>query len=669
MESVQRRAKGRSAPFRSLHFTLPLIISHGRIYSGKARRAGEMPRREASSMNVGASTNFPNSNLPRTSTNSLRGGGVKKSAAYRSAVSSVHSMGLPRAPQSSQVQLNAATYQPNHAPRKQQQQQQSGGNMPGIPLPLRQNNAAGQSNFNMGLLTTSGKSLPLTDLYPTRANHSAFKSTTYIRDIALPAVPAVRAGNIELRSCTMRHVTMAKERYLPVAAPPAHGVADDSFVQGLLTVAPLGVDSQVDERLTARMNDLEKAKWLKRTSEFLPHRIPLGYNMSGCHKQLHQRYQITSDDMRRLEELKASERLLYGHGIKGNFKRKAAVPKFKKPEGEASGNVAVEVKSPSPAGDSRSQSRTGNLNSRTGGTTGDVVTGSITSGAGTGGHGGEGDDVFPDAGGGKDGRDSSAADGAPRGPGLKLASAGDGSAMLQDMSGLVRKESFNDDEDIFAHMESYISDKHRQIFTERFNKMDAKGSGKISMSDLQRTLSSGNSENARYVMEVFDLDRNGYIDMEEFVAVAALNDRLSNVLNGKGATDPLELNLQALAYHIGKFKALFQLVDDSGDGKVETSEVLILIAAAFGIMALDEQLAKRITARIDTDKSGFIEFVEFMQYIPFFLKLQRKVVKDPLGLDLVANAKKGLERRRSTKKNITSGHTERKASQWGSDSG
>ena len=68
--------------------------------------------------------------------------------------------------------------------------------------------------------------------------------------------------------------------------------------------------------------------------------------------------------------------------------------------------------------------------------------------------------------------------------------------------------------------------------------------------------------------------------------------------------------------------------------------------------------------------TGFIEFVEFMQYIPFFLKLQKKIVKDPLALDLVETAKKGLARRKTQKKIIKIEKTvDLPMKNWGDDTG
>ncbi len=76
----------------------------------------------------------------------------------------------------------------------------------------------------------------------------------------------------------------------------------------------------------------------------------------------------------------------------------------------------------------------------------------------------------------------------------------------------------------------------------------------------------------------------------------------------------------------------------------------MLLTAAFGIdIGLDPELARVIMQTIDRDESGVIEFVEFVSYIPFFVRLHNQICSDPLmsgtridtdGLPMVEIAKK-----------------------------
>ena len=51
-------------------------------------------------------------------------------------------------------------------------------------------------------------------------------------------------------------------------------------------------------------------------------------------------------------------------------------------------------------------------------------------------------------------------------------------------------------------------------------------------------------------------------------------------------------------------QALFNLADSSADGRVETDEILVLMAAAFGLPAFDKALAITVLKTIDQDESG-----------------------------------------------------------------
>jgi hypothetical protein len=60
----------------------------------------------------------------------------------------------------------------------------------------------------------------------------------------------------------------------------------------------------------------------------------------------------------------------------------------------------------------------------------------------------------------------------------------------------------------------------------------------------------------------------------------------------------------------------------------------VLLTAAFGVdIGLDSGVAQVIMQTIDKDASGTIDFVEFVSYIPFFVRLHQEILRDPLSLD------------------------------------
>ena len=56
-----------------------------------------------------------------------------------------------------------------------------------------------------------------------------------------------------------------------------------------------------------------------------------------------------------------------------------------------------------------------------------------------------------------------------------------------------------------------------------------------------------------------------------------------------------------------------------------------LLAASFGFdVGLDKDLADYIMKTIDKDESGTIDFVEFITYIPFFIRLHLSTLERPM---------------------------------------
>ncbi|XP_064611460.1 uncharacterized protein LOC135475477 [Liolophura sinensis] len=167
---------------------------------------------------------------------------------------------------------------------------------------------------------------------------------------------------------------------------------------------------------------------------------------------------------------------------------------------------------------------------------------------------------------------------------------------------------------------SFVSPEQRQVFEKHFRALDKNGNGVVSRNELQiRLFENSTQKDLDLFVKVFDLNKDGTVDMREFVTVAALNDKLC----GNTTLDDsklLKLDLPKLAYHITAFKEMFDLCDTDRDLSLSIQELMLMITVGLSEeIGTDKSLVDVIVQTVDSDRSGRIEFVEFLSFIPFFL--------------------------------------------------
>lgn len=188
-----------------------------------------------------------------------------------------------------------------------------------------------------------------------------------------------------------------------------------------------------------------------------------------------------------------------------------------------------------------------------------------------------------------------------------------------------------------------INDQQRHVFGLLFDEVDKDKNGSVTLQELKlRMQPSVSRHDIKHFVQVFDLNKDQTIDLREFTAICALNDRIAGI---KTETEDasLALDLENLAQHIVIFKEMFKTIDEDDDNRLDASELLVMVSAAMETeIGADLQTAKEVLEGA-RDEFGFIDFIGFMSYIPFFAKLLRTILEHPLTISELERARERVK--------------------------
>ncbi|KAI5683627.1 hypothetical protein M9H77_04855 [Catharanthus roseus] len=139
----------------------------------------------------------------------------------------------------------------------------------------------------------------------------------------------------------------------------------------------------------------------------------------------------------------------------------------------------------------------------------------------------------------------------------------------------------------------HLSVEEVEVIRDMFTLMDTDNDGKVTYDELTAGLRKVGSQLAepeiKLLMEVADVDGNGFLDYGEFVAVTIHLQRIENDEHLRRA---------------------FMFFDKDGSGYIELDELREALADESG--ETDEDVLKEIMREVDTDKDGQISFDEFV---------------------------------------------------------
>ncbi|XP_077990053.1 uncharacterized protein LOC144444494 isoform X2 [Glandiceps talaboti] len=137
-----------------------------------------------------------------------------------------------------------------------------------------------------------------------------------------------------------------------------------------------------------------------------------------------------------------------------------------------------------------------------------------------------------------------------------------------------------------------------------------------------------------YVYHVLDLPQRSKINFKLFTVVAALSEKVSRL-------DPFvrklinKLDFEALDVKLEYAKELFRLLaneeedQDFGPGEVSIRNLAIECAAG-GIAKHNTQF---IVDKFNREGKNYVDFLDYLTYIPLFIEIHENICKDPLASD------------------------------------
>ncbi|KAL9244192.1 hypothetical protein vseg_017994 [Gypsophila vaccaria] len=159
-----------------------------------------------------------------------------------------------------------------------------------------------------------------------------------------------------------------------------------------------------------------------------------------------------------------------------------------------------------------------------------------------------------------------------------------------------RKKRNNNNEEKNPSMESCSCSNDPENIEELeqvFNKFDVNGDGKISSTELGSILSSLGQEVSEEELDVMmkevDTDGDGFIDLNEFIALNTIDVDSNEVLSN--------------------LKEAFSIYDADGNGSICAQELQMVMKSLGDDYSLNE--CKKMISGVDNDGDGTIDFEEF----------------------------------------------------------
>ncbi|XP_048576875.1 uncharacterized protein LOC5508068 [Nematostella vectensis] len=207
----------------------------------------------------------------------------------------------------------------------------------------------------------------------------------------------------------------------------------------------------------------------------------------------------------------------------------------------------------------------------------------------------------------------------------------------------IQPQEWSEEEESISAKYGIINSKQQAAFKSMFEEVDKDKNGSVTLEELKlRMMPAISRDDIKHFVQVFDLNKDQTIDRREFTAICALNDRLAG-LRTETADGSIALNLQNLAQHIVIFKEMYKIMDEDDDNRLDANELLVMVSAGMETeIGADLEQAKAVLEGA-RDEFGYIDFVGFLAYIPFFAKLLKSIMNKPLSISEIEQARERVK--------------------------
>uniref|UniRef100_A0A1I8GZL3 EF-hand domain-containing protein n=1 Tax=Macrostomum lignano TaxID=282301 RepID=A0A1I8GZL3_9PLAT len=133
----------------------------------------------------------------------------------------------------------------------------------------------------------------------------------------------------------------------------------------------------------------------------------------------------------------------------------------------------------------------------------------------------------------------------------------------------------------------------------------------------------------QYVYHILNLPARTRVNFRLFSVIAALSEKVVQL-------EPIirkmvnKMNFDALDYKLEKCKEMFFLLDDLDD-KAPTGSITV-DSLAIELLAgnLKDENVGSVIKKFNREKRGYIDFLDYLTYVPLFLEIHERIVADPL---------------------------------------
>lgn len=139
-----------------------------------------------------------------------------------------------------------------------------------------------------------------------------------------------------------------------------------------------------------------------------------------------------------------------------------------------------------------------------------------------------------------------------------------------------------------------------------------------------------------YMYHILNLTGRRKINFKLFCVIAALSERITHMdpvirelLNKEKGWKRETNDYETLDVRMNRSKELFQLLDE-GDSVPFGNALASSLAVELTAGGLSPELTNYVMSKFNREGKGYVDFLDYVTYVPLFIEIHEKIIKDPL---------------------------------------